>query len=247
MQAIVPAAGEGTRLRPRTADQPKGLVEVAGKPLLSHVFGTLVDLDVSEIVVVVGYRGETIREYYGDSFGDLPITYVRQGDRLGLAHALLQADPHVEGDFVCLNGDNVCRANLDAVLDCHRETGADATSLIDDVSRERATEGGVFEFDGEVVVGLVEKPAEPPSTRVPRGFYVFSERIFDACRLVTPADTGEYELTDAVDLLLSAGRTVETVPLDGWVRNVNTPDDVRWVAEQLGYLDSARESRPSRE
>jgi len=232
MQAVVPAAGEGTRLRPHTADRPKGLVEVAGRPLLSHVFGTLVDLGVSEIVVVVGYRGEAIREHYGDRFADTPLTYARQDERLGLAHALLQADPHVEGDFVCLNGDNVCRANLGAVLDRHREADADATSLVDDVSRERATEGGVFEFDGEEVVGLVEKPAEPPSTRVPRGFYVFSERIFDACRLVTPADTGEYELSDAVDLLVAAGRTVETVPLEGWVRNVNTPADIEWVAQR---------------
>ena len=233
MQAVVPAAGKGTRLRPRTADRPKGLVKVAGRPLLSHVFGTLAGLGVSEVVVVVGYRGEDIREHYGDSYGDLPLTFVRQDERLGLAHALLQADPHVEGEFVCLNGDNVCRANLEAVLDRHREAGADATSLVDDVSRERAREGGVFEFDGESVVGLVEKPEEPPSTRVPRGFYVFSERIFDACRLVTPADTGEYELTDAVDLLVAAGRTVETVPLEGWVRNVNTSADIEWVTERL--------------
>ncbi len=233
MQAVVPAAGRGTRLRPHTADRPKGLVEVAGKPLLSHVFGALVDLDVSSIVVVVGYRGEAIRDHYGGDFGDIPIRYARQDERLGLAHALLQADPHVEGEFVCMNGDNVCRANLGAVLDRHHETGADATSLVDDVSRERAREGGVFEFDGEEVAGLVEKPDVPPSTRVPRGFYVFSERIFDACRLVTPADTGEHELTDAVDLLVAAGRPVETVPLEGWVRNVNTPADVEWVTDRL--------------
>lgn len=234
MQAVVPAAGEGTRLRPLTADRPKGLVEVAGQSLLSHVFETLVDLGVSEIVVVVGYRGEDIREHYGDAFGGVPLVYVRQDERLGLAHALLQAAPHVEGEFLCLNGDNVCRANLDAVVDRHRESDADATSLVDEVSRERAREGGVFEFDGDEVVGLVEKPDDPPSTRVPRGFYAFSERTFDACRLVTPADTGEYELSDAVDLLLSAGRSVETVPLEGWVRNVNTPEDIEWVVERLG-------------
>jgi glucose-1-phosphate thymidylyltransferase len=117
--------------------------------------------------------------------------------------------------------------------DRHRATGADATSLVDDVSRERATEGGVFELDGDDVAGLVEKPDDPPSTLVPRGFYAFSERVFDACRLVTPADTGEYELTDAVDLLVSAGRRVGTVPLEGWCRNVNTPTDVEWVDGRL--------------
>jgi len=233
MQAVVPAAGEGTRLRPVTADRPKGLVEVAGKPLLSHVFGTLVGLGASEIVVVVGYRGADIRDHYGDFFGGTPLTYARQDERLGLAHALLQTEPHVDGDFLCMNGDNVCRANLDAVVDRHRETGAGVTSLVDDVSRERASEGGVFEFDGDEVAGLVEKPDDPPSTLVPRGFYAFSERVFDACRLVTPAETGEYELTDAVDLLVYAGRRVETVPLEGWCRNVNTPADIEWVAGQL--------------
>jgi len=233
MQAVVPAAGEGTRLRPLTVDRPKGLVEVAGKPLLSHALETLVGLGVSGVVVVIGYRGAEIRARYGDSFEDTPLTYVRQDERLGLAHALLQADPHVDGDFLCLNGDNVCRADLGAVVDRHRAAGADVTSLVDDVSRERATEGGVFEFDDDEVAGLVEKPDDPPSTLVPRGFYAFSERIFDACRLVTPAETGEYELTDAVDLLLHAGRSVETVSLEGWVRNVNTPDDIEWVTERL--------------
>ncbi len=232
MRAVVPAAGEGTRLRPLTIDRPKGLVEVAGKPLLSHALETLVGLGVSRVVVVIGYRGADIRARYGNSFEGIPLTYARQDERLGLAHALLQAEPHVDGDFLCLNGDNVCRADLGAVVDRHRATGADATSLVDDVSRERATEGGVFEFDGDEVAGLVEKPDDPPSTLVPRGFYAFSERIFDACRLVTPADTGEYELTDAVDLLVSAGRRVETVPLEGWCRNVNTPTDVEWVDGQ---------------
>lgn len=234
MQAVVPAAGEGTRLRPLTADRPKGLVEVAGQPLLTHVFETLVDLDVPEAVVVVGYRGSDIRTHYGDAFRDMSLTYARQDKRRGLADALLRAEPHVEGEFLCLNGDNVCRANLDAVVDRHRETGADATSLVDGVSRERAAEGGVFEFDGDDVVGLVEKPDDPPSTLVPRGFYAFSERIFDACRLVTPAATGEYELTDAVDLLVYAGRRVETVPLEGWCCNVNTPEDCARVARRLG-------------
>jgi dTDP-glucose pyrophosphorylase len=231
---VVPAAGEGTRLRPYTADRPKGLVEVAGEPLLSHVFGTLAGLDVSEIVVVIGYRGAAVREHYGDSFEGVPLTYARQEARLGLADAVLQAEPHVEGDFLCLNGDNVCRANLGTVVERHRETDADATSLVDEVSRERAAEAGVFEVDGQEVVGLVEKPDDPPSTLVPRGFYAFSERIFDACRLVAPADTGEHELSDAVDVLLYAGRRVETVPLVGWCHNVNTPADCEDVAQRLG-------------
>jgi dTDP-glucose pyrophosphorylase len=233
MQAVVPAAGEGTRLRPLTADRPKGLVEVAGRPLLSHVFEVLADLGVSGIVVVVGYRGDEIREYYGRSFEGIDLVYARQADHRGLADALLQAEPHVEGEFVCLNGDNVCRANLGAVVERHRATGAGATSLVEDVTRERAAQGGVFELDGDEVVGVVEKPEDPPSTLIPRGFYAFSQHVFEACRLVTPADTGEYELSDAVDLLVAAGRRVETVPLEGWILNVNTPADVARAERRL--------------
>jgi len=233
MHAVVPAAGEGTRLRPLTADRPKGLVEVAGELLLTHVFNSLAGLGVSGIVVVVGYRGDEIRDRYGDSFEGTPITYVRQDERRGLAHALLRAEPRVEGDFVSFNGDNVCRANLGAVVERHRETGADATALVETVSRERASEGGVVELDDREVVDLVEKPDDPPSTLVPRGFYAFSERIFDACRLVTPGETGERELTGAVDLLVYAGRRVETVPIEGWCQNVNTPADRERVAKRL--------------
>jgi glucose-1-phosphate thymidylyltransferase len=232
MQGVVPAAGEGTRLRPLTAEQPKGLVGVAGKPLLTHVFEALVPLGIEELLVIVGYRGDAIREYYGASFEGVPITYVTQEQRRGLAHALLQAAPHVDGDVVVLNGDNVVRANLREAVERHRETGADVTTLVEEVSPERASEGAVFEREGGGIVGLVEKPDKPPSRLIPRGFYVFSEAIVPACRLVTPAGTDEYELTDAVDLLLAAGRHLETVPLSGWCQNVNTPDDVE-TAERL--------------
>ncbi|MEF8813478.1 MAG: nucleotidyltransferase family protein [Halovenus sp.] len=233
MQAVVPAAGEGTRMRPHTADRPKGLVEIAGKPLLSHVFDALATIPVEEYVVVVGYRGEDIRAYYGDTYDEQPLTYVTQDRRLGLAHALLQAESAVDGAFVVLNGDNVARANLAEAVEHHRRTGADVTTLVEDVPRERATEGAVFEHDGERVTGIVEKPTDPPSTLVPRGFYVFSPVVFHACHLVTPAHTGEYELTAAIDLLLEAGRRLETVPLDGWFFNVNTPADRDRVATRL--------------
>jgi glucose-1-phosphate thymidylyltransferase len=233
MQAVVPAAGEGTRLRPLTAEQPKGLVDVAGKPLLSHVFETLNALDVCEIVVVVGYRGDDIRDYYGGSFEDTPLSYARQAERRGLGHAVLQAEPHVDGDFVVLNGDNVCRANTDEILARHRERDADATLLVEEVSAARASEGGVIEYGDGEVTGLVEKPDDPPSTTIPRGFFVLSEAVFPACRLLAPGHTSEVELTEAIDLLVQAGRRVETVPLSGWCVNVNTDADRESVAARL--------------
>jgi glucose-1-phosphate thymidylyltransferase len=84
-------------------------------------------------------------------------------------------------------------------------------------------------IEGGEPVGVVEKPDDPPSTLVPRGVFVFSERVFEALRRVEPSDRGEYELADTVDRLFGEGGGVELVRLDGWVRNVNTVADVERV------------------
>jgi glucose-1-phosphate thymidylyltransferase len=230
---VVLAAGEGTRLRPLTAETPKGLVEVGGVPILTRCFETLVSLGVDELVVVVGYRADDVVSVYGERFGDVPITYAHQRERKGSAHALSIAHDYVEGDAIVMNGDNVCDANLPAVVSQHAETGADATLLVDEVPRERASETGVVAFDEEGrVAGLVEKPNDPPSNTVPRGFYVLSPRVFEACHTVDPSPTGEHELTAAIDRVCSTGGRVDSVDLEGWCVNVNTAAD-RDRAERL--------------
>lgn len=233
MQGVVPTAGEGTRLRPLTADRPKGLVQVAGRPLLAHVFEALVEVGVEELVVVVGYRGEQLVECFGDAFEGVPVRYVEQAEPAGLADAVLTAEDHVDRTFVLLNGDNVVDADLSRLVERHRSTGADATLLVEEVSPDRAAETGVLRFDDEgALAGVVEKPTDPPSTWVTRGCHVYSPAVFHACHLVQPSATGEYELSRAVDLLLAAGRPVETVPLEGRCVNVNDHDDLA-AAERL--------------
>ncbi|ESS04761.1 MAG: dTDP-glucose pyrophosphorylase, partial [uncultured archaeon A07HR67] len=88
MKAVVLAAGKGTRLRPLTDDKPKGMVEVAEKPLITHCFDQLIDLGADELVVVVGYMKEQIIDHYGDAYEGVPITYTHQREQKGLAHAL---------------------------------------------------------------------------------------------------------------------------------------------------------------
>lgn len=234
MQAIVPAAGRGTRLRPLTDDRPKGLVEVAGKPILTHCFESLLAAGVDDIVVVVGYRGEDIVDYYGDDFRGVSLTYAWQTEQLGLGHAVSTAEAHVSGDVVVWNGDNVGEVNLSETVEHHRRTDAATTLLVDEVSRERAGEGAVFVLEDDELVGLVEKPDEPPSTVIPRGVYVFSERIFDALAGVEPSARGEYELTDAIDALFDEAARVEVVDLEGWLLNVNTAADVTEGTRRIG-------------
>ena len=107
MQAVVLAAGKGTRLRPLTDDKPKVLVEVNGTPLIQDVFDNLLEAGATELVVVVGYKAEQIIDRFGDEYEGVPITYTHQREQLGLAHAILQAEPHINGPFMLMLGDNV--------------------------------------------------------------------------------------------------------------------------------------------
>ena len=231
---VVPAAGEGTRLRPLTAEQPKGLVEVDGDPLLTHCFEALPRDVVSRFVVVTGYMGVAIRRYYGDEYDGVPIVYTEQAEPIGLADAILTAEPHVDGPFLVCNGDNVVRGNLDELIRTHARTDAAATLLVEEVSVETATTRGVCVLDGDGnLTGYVEKPDDPPSTRASAGVFALDEVVFDACRVITPSDRGEYELTDAIDLLLYAGHRVGQLLLDGERVNVNTVEDIDAAADVL--------------
>ena len=232
MQAVVLAAGKGTRLRPLTEDKPKALVEVDGTPLIEDVFDNLVALDVEEIVVVVGHMKEQIIERYDDTYRGVPITYTHQREQNGLAHALLTAESHIDDDFILMLGDNVFRANLGDVINRQQESRADAAFLVEEVPQEEASRYGVCDTNeyGEIIE-VVEKPADPPSNLVMTGFYTFTPKIFHACHLVQPSDRGEYELSDAVDLLIQSGRTIDAIPMDGWRIDVGYPED-RDRAEQ---------------
>jgi glucose-1-phosphate thymidylyltransferase len=224
MKAVILAAGKGTRLKPLTDDKPKALVEVAGRPLLDHVFEQLVGVGISEFVVVVGHRKGQIIDRYGEEFQGVPITYAHQREQLGLAHALLQAEPHVDEAFALMLGDNVFRANIGDVVERQRRGDVDAAFLVEEVPIEEAGRYGVCRTtdDGEILE-VVEKPDDPPSNTVMTGFYTFSPAIFHACHLVQPSDRGEYELPDTIDLLLESGRTIEAIQMDGWRVDVGYP------------------------
>jgi len=226
MNAVVLAAGEGTRLRPLTEDKPKGMVEVAEKPLLTHCFDQLLKLGADELVVVVGYRKEIIIDHYGDTYEDIPITYTHQRDQKGLAHALLTVEEHIEDDFMLMLGDNIFQANLADVVRRQREDRADAAFLVEEVPWEEASRYGVCDTNqyGEIT-DVVEKPEDPPSNLVMTGFYTFTPAIFHACHLVQPSNRDEYEISDAIDLLIQSGRTIDAIPLDGWRIDVGYPED----------------------
>ncbi len=231
MEAVIPAAGRGTRLGGLTDDQPKGLVEIAGQPLLAHVFMTAVQAGTDELVVIVGHEAAQIVDRFGDAFDGVPITYAHQREQLGLGHAVSKAEPHVSGDFLLLNGDNVFVESVQPAVEAASD--ADAVLAVEEVSPAVATTTGVIQTDDSgSVVSIVEKPADPPSTLVTTGCYVLPEQIFPACALLQPSADGEYQLSEAVDLLVYAGFDTTTVRLGDRV-NVNTPTDVKQATTLL--------------
>ena len=120
-------------------------------------------------------------------------------------------------------GDNVFRGNLSDVASRQQEDCADAAFLVEEVPYEKASRYGVLDTNeyGEVV----ENAEDPASNLVMTGFYIFTPAIFHACHLVQPSDRGEYELPDAIDLLIQSGRTIDAIRMDGWRIDVGYPED----------------------
>ncbi len=231
VDAIVPAAGRGTRMGHLTADRPKPLVEVAGRPLVAHVLDALVDAGADRLVVVVGDRGDQVREVVGDAVRATPVRYVAQPEPLGLGDAVARARDAVDDAALVLNGDNVVAGNLADVAEAGRD--ADAAVLVDRVARDVAAETGVVVVEEGRVVRAVEKPADPPARTVAAGCYWLGPAAFDACDALAPDGGQEAELTAALDGLARAGGEVRAVPFEGERVNVNEPADRERAAAVL--------------
>ncbi|MDZ7730899.1 MAG: nucleotidyltransferase family protein [Natrialbaceae archaeon] len=221
MRAIVPAAGEGTRLRPLTVDTPKPLLEVGGEPILGRLLALLADHDIEAVTVITGYRDEAIVDRFGTQFRDMPISYVVQEQRRGLGHAVVLADDPA-GPVAIVNGDNVYAPDTVLPLDRIADPAVDGVVLVEKASRSKATTTGVVTVDDSWLTGLVEKPTDLPSSLITTGVSVMPPRIVEYCRNLTPTD-GELELTDAINQLVADGACIRPVRFEGERVNVNRP------------------------
>jgi dTDP-glucose pyrophosphorylase len=224
MYAVVPAAGQGTRLGELTDNQPKGLIDIGGQPLLAYVLSTAIEAGADELIVIIGYEAAQIIDRFGDVFDGVPITYIHQREQLGLGHAVLQAESQIDGDFLLVNGDNVFTGSVRPIVDASERF--DAVLGVEEVSPTVAQTTGVIQTDQTGNVSdIAEKPADPSSTLVTTGCYLLPEEVFMACELLQPSAEGEYQLSEAVGLLVHAGYDVGTVQVGERI-NVNTPGDV---------------------
>ncbi|MEN6625894.1 MAG: sugar phosphate nucleotidyltransferase [Candidatus Sumerlaeia bacterium] len=218
LRVIIPVAGEGTRMRPHTHTKPKVLLQVAGKPMLSHILDELRQYDVEEIVLVVGHKAEAIRDYVTKAY-DYRFQFVTQEELKGLGHAIWMTRKHfedVDSPLLIILGDTLFDADFKKIIGS--DVGWIGVKEVDDPRRF-----GIVALEGERITAMVEKP-EPdkaPTNLAIVGIYYFdhSRPLFASLdRLIESGRTtkGEFQLTDALQLMLEAGATMKPFRIAGW-------------------------------
>jgi dTDP-glucose pyrophosphorylase len=231
MKGLIPAAGQGTRMRPFTRAYPKELLPVGEKAVIEHVIEDFKNAGITEICIVVGWKQHAILDYLG-SGKDLgvQITYVVQDERNGLAGAVKSAE-HVIGDedFAVILGDNYVddEEALDDLVTFHENNRLHAT--IGAFEAEEVSSYGIIDGSDGHVDGLVEKPEpeEAPSNLAIAGMYVFSPELFDSIEQIGKGVGDEYQLTDAIDHLRQVTDNVGYRTIKGERIDVGTPERLR--------------------
>jgi len=222
-------------MMPLTDGTPKPLLPIGGTPIVERVLDVAAP-HVDEFVVVVGYEGAQIKEHLGDEYRGRPLTYVTQSEQLGTAHAIQQAEPHIEGPFLALNGDvHITQALVDALAD--EPKTAMAVMPVDD-----PTSYGVVDTQRGTVTNIVEKPSDPPTNLANLGLYRFSPTIFEYIDRTGLSERGEYEITDSLQYAVDDGRPIAAVEYEGPWLDIGRPWELLTATEHL-FKDLKRDVR----
>ena len=224
MKGYILAAGEGLRMRPLTANIPKPLLPVAGKPFLEHNIEALKEAGIKDIILLVGWRAQRVREHFGDGkdFG-VKIEYVEQKERLGTAHAIGMVKGMVDSAFVCLYGDIVLsKENVKGMVAHHKKVKGSVMAL---TTVEDPRRYGSIIVENGVVKEIIEKAEVPPSNVINAGVYVLEPEIFEAIAETKKSSRWEYEITDSFKILMGKGH-LYTYMLEGEWIDVARPWDL---------------------
>ena len=225
-KAVLLAAGRGTRMRELTADLPKPMIEVRGKPVLQHIVEGLRDAGVRQLLVIVGYRADAVQNSFGDgSRYNIEIQYTTQAVQDGTGRVVDLARNFVgDSPFVLSYGDIlVDPANYKRLLNLPQ----DVEAIISVTRGEDVSKGGAVFLNEEMeLVDLREKskPGEPTSPWYNAGIYTFRPSIFEFTAKLKPSPRGEYELTDAIRALAHSGKKVKALELTGGWADVRDPE-----------------------
>ena len=216
MKAIIPVAGAGAKLRPHTYTQPKALIPIAGKTILSFIVDQLHDAGIHEFIFIVGYLGEKIQEYVKQTYPDLRCHFVYQNERQGTGHAIELTKNIVSNDevFVVL-GDTICEYDVSAVI-------ASEYSMLGVKKVDDPRNFGVAEIDEDGFIShVIEKPSIPKTNMALVGLYKIKETpiLFECVHHLFTQDIktlGEYNLTDALDCMIKRGAKFKSFKVKNW-------------------------------
>lgn len=240
MKGLILAAGLGTRLRPVTSHIPKPLLPIANKPTIHYSIEALHDAGIQDITVVTGHHAEVLEDALTRLDGE-PIRFARQPEPKGLAHAV-QCAKETLGDepFVLLLGDTLHDLPMAELRRQFEALQADCLSVVAPV--EDPERYGIAVVEGERIVHLEEKPANPRSNLAMAGAYVFGPAIWDVLAELRPSARGELEITDAIHALVEGGRRVYAYHFDGWWQDTGTLEGMllanRYWLEKQGVRDA---------
>ncbi|MBI5808839.1 MAG: NTP transferase domain-containing protein [Ignavibacteriales bacterium] len=215
MRAIIPAAGFGTRLKPHTFSLPKVLLNVGGKPILGHIIEKLLSEQIYNATFVVGYLGEKIVEYVKKYYPELNSNFVTQDIALGLGHAIHVAVPTIkEEEIFIILGDTIFDVDLHSVF--QKKMSSLGVKYVEDPSRF-----GVAVCNDGLISKLIEKPQTPISKLALVGLYYIrnTNLMIESLNELFEKEIktkGEYQLTDALQLMIEKGEQFTTFNVDGW-------------------------------
>lgn len=216
MKAIIPVAGAGTKLRPHTYTQPKALIPIAGKTILSFIVDQLREADITEFIFIVGYLGEKIEDYVKQTYPHLTTYFVFQNERQGTGHAIELARNIVGTDeVIVVLGDTICEYDVKEVV--NSPYSMLGIKKVDDPRNFGVASVGEDGFIEQVV----EKPAIPKSNMALVGLYKIKEtQILFEClhylHTINASPVGEYNLTDALDCMIKRGAKFQAFKVKNW-------------------------------
>lgn len=217
MIAVIPVAGVGTQLRPHTYTQPKSLIPVAGKPILSYIIDQLLEVGITEFVFVIGYLGEKIKEYVDSEYPKINKNFVFQEQREGLGHAIWLTKEVISSDssIIIVLGDTILDANLKEFIKI--KNSALGVKRVDNPSLF-----GVAQLNEKSeIIQVIEKPKIPKSNMALVGLYKIDEYglLIEALEEIIKKKrkvNNEYLLTDAIMTIIRKGYKIDAFKVDNW-------------------------------
>jgi glucose-1-phosphate thymidylyltransferase len=217
VKGVILAGGLGSRMRPLTKVTNKHLLPIYDKPMIYYPIETLCKAGIRDIMIVTGgsSAGDFLRLLgNGSDFGLKDIYYTYQEGEGGIADALKLCEHFAENERIAvILGDNIVQDDISPYVRAFEAQASGARILlkrVDDPERF-----GVPELDGERIVRIEEKPAQPKSDYAVTGIYMYDSRVFDYCRDLKPSSRGELEITDVNNAYIDAGDMYYDV-LEGW-------------------------------